>query len=150
MRGRKLFLRGDQVPEDAFGMIAILRVQLVFVAFVSAVLWLPGCAKTTTTTTTTTLNSRSSAATGGVQVFYSPPTDREYEEIGLVTAQTGQTVFHDRSVDGMIEKMKAEAAKMGADAIIVRSANAGTWGLKGGGNTGFERGNSQAVAIKFK
>jgi hypothetical protein len=50
----------------------------------------------------------------------------------------------------MINKMKAEAAKMGADAIIVRSANEGTWGAKGGGNTGFERGNAQAVAIKFK
>jgi hypothetical protein len=50
----------------------------------------------------------------------------------------------------MINKLKAEAAKMGADAIIVRSATEGTWGLKGGGNTGFDRGNAQAVAIKFK
>jgi hypothetical protein len=50
----------------------------------------------------------------------------------------------------MIEKFKAEDAKMGADAIIVRSANEGTWGLKGRGSTGFERDNAQAVAIKFK
>jgi len=85
-----------------------------------------------------------------IQVFYSPPTDREYTELGLVTTQTGQTIFHDRSAAGMIEKLKAEAAKMEADAIIVRSANEGTWGLKGGGNTGIDRGNAQAVAIKFK
>ncbi|WP_218951113.1 hypothetical protein [Desulfoluna butyratoxydans] len=83
-------------------------------------------------------------------MFYSPPTDREYVELGLVTTQTGQTIFHDRSAEGMIEKLKEEAAKLGADAVIVRSANEGTWGLKGGGTTGFDRGNAQAVAIKFK
>ena len=104
------------------------------------------CAKTTTTA----VNPQNTGAEGEVQVFYSPPTDREYTEIGLVTTQTGQTIFHDRSAEGMINKLKAEAAKMGADAIIVREANEGTWGLKGGGNTGFERGNAQAVAIKFK
>ena len=105
-----------------------------------------GCTKTTVTP----INSQQAMGEGAVQVFYSPPVDREYTEIGLVTTQTGQTIFHDRSAEGMIEKLKSEAAKVGADAIIVREANEGTWGLKGGGNTGFERGNAQAVAIKFK
>ena len=100
-------------------------------------------------TTATPINAESSPA-NAIQVFYSPPTDRQYTELGLVTTQTGQTILHDRSAQGMIEKLKAEAAKMGADAIVVRSLNEGTWGLKGGGNTGFERGNAQAVAIKFK
>ncbi len=90
------------------------------------------------------------SATSHIQVLYSQPNNREYEELGLVTAQTGQTILHDRSINGMIERLKVEALKMGADAIIVRSANAGTWGLKGGGNTGFDRGHAQAVAIKFK
>ena len=116
------------------------------IVLLAAVLGLTACVKTTTTP----INPQSSAAAGGVQVFYSPPTDRAYTEIGLVTTQTGQTIFHDRSAEGMINKMKAQAAKMGADAIIVRSANEGTWGLKGGGNTGFDRGNAQGIAIKFK
>ena len=116
------------------------------IVLLAAVLGLTACVKTTTTP----INPQSSAAAGGVQVFYSPPTDRAYSEIGLVTTQTGQTIFHDRSAEGMINKMKAQAAKMGADAIIVRSANEGTWGLKGGGNTGFDRGNAQGIAIKFK
>lgn len=107
---------------------------------------LTACVKTTTTP----INQETSAATGGVQVLYSPPADRAYTELGLVTTQTGQTIFHDRSASGMIAKLQAEAAKLGADAIIVRSVNEGTWGPKGGGNTGFERGNAQAVAIKFK
>ncbi len=114
--------------------------------FLLAFIGLTSCVKTTTTNV-----NPDNSATGGVQVFHSPPTDREYTELGLVTTQTGQTIFHDRSAQGMINKLKAEAAKMGADAIIVRSANEGTWGLKGGrGNTGFDRGNAQAVAIKFK
>lgn len=89
------------------------------------------------------------AARKDVQVFYSPPADRKYIEIGLVTTQTGQFIWNDRSAQGMIDKLKAEAAKMGADAIIVRSANEGTWGFTGGGHAGFSRGNAQGVAIKF-
>ena len=117
----------------------------IIVSLVAA-LGLTACVKTTTTP----VNSQNSAVAGGVEVLYSPPTDREYTELGLVTTQTGQTIWHDRSAQGMIKKLQDQAAKMGADAIIVRSANEGTWGLKGGGNTGFERGNAQGVAIKFK
>ena len=121
----------------AIGRLVVLSVVL---------LGLVACVKTTTTPT----NSQNTAVSGGIQVFYSPPTDRPYTELGLVTTQTGQTVFHDRSASGMIEKLKAEAAALGADAIIVRSVEEGTWGVKGGGTTGFDRGNSQAIAIKFK
>jgi hypothetical protein len=121
-------------------------VRIGLAAAIAAILGFTACVKTTSTT----VNPQNSGGAGDVQVFYSPPTDREYTELGLVTTQTGQTILHDRSAEGMIEKLKAEAGKMGADAIIVRSANEGTWGLKGGGNTGFERGNAQAVAIKFK
>ena len=128
-------------------MTAFFHTRLSLVTFLASILVL---ATACTKTTTTPVNPENSVAAGGVQVFYSPPTDREYTELGLVTTQTGQTIFHDRSAEGMINKLKGEAAKMGADAIIVRSANEGTWGFKGGGNTGFERGNAQAVAIKFK
>ena len=75
--------------------------------------------------------------------------DRAYTELGLITSRTGQTIFHDRSAGGMIERMRARAASMGADAIIVRSASEGTWGLQGGGHTGFDRGNAEAVAIRY-
>ena len=126
-------------------MNKIFRNQTRLLVLFTMLLIMMSCEKTTTTT----VNADSSVA-NAIQVFYNPPTDREYTELGLVTTQTGQTIFHDRSAAGMIEKLKAEAGRMGADAIIVRSANEGTWGLKGGGNTGFDRGNAQAVAIKFK
>ena len=111
-----------------------------------AVVSLTGCVKTSGTE----INAEQMAAVSHIQVFYTPPTDREYNELGLVTTQTGQTIFHDRSAEGMIIKLQEQADKMGADAIIVREATEGSWGLKGGGNTGFDRGNAQAVAIKFK
>lgn len=82
-----------------------------------------------------------------VQVLFTAP-QQPYQELGLVMTQTGQTIFHDRSAEGMIEKMRIKAAEMGADAIIVRTADEGTWGYKGG-TTGFDRGKSQAIAIKF-
>jgi len=50
----------------------------------------------------------------------------------------------------MINKFKAEVVKLGADAIIAGYANEGTWGIKGGGNTGFDRGNARAIPIKFQ
>ncbi len=123
----------------------LFRNRVWVIVFMAMVFGIISCTKTTVTP----VNSGNTVAST-IQVFYSPPTDREYTELGLVTTQTGQTIFHDRSAEGMIEKLKVEAAKMGADAIIVRSANEGTWGLKGGGHTGFDRGNAQAVAIKFK
>lgn len=60
--------------------------------------------------------------------------------MGLITTQTGQTILHDRSAEGMINKLKDQAAQMGADAIIAHSANEGTWGVKGVGNTGYDVG----------
>ena len=123
-----------------------LLATIRLIVLLAALLGLTACVKTTTSS----INPQSSAGAGSVQVFYSPPANREYTELGVVTTQTGQTIFHDRSAAGMIEKLKEQAAKMGADAIIVRSANEGTWGLKGGGNTGFERGNAQGIAIKLK
>lgn len=122
------------------------RTQLCLFTLLFAIVGLTGCVKTTATRTP----QGSATGSENVEVLYSAPTDREFTEIGLVTTQTGQTIFHDKSAEGMISKLRMEAAQMGADAIIVRSANEGTWGLKGGGNTGFERGNAQAVAIKFK
>ena len=127
-------------------MRSILSYALKFGILLAVAAGLAGCVKTTTTTQAAPMD----AAAAAVQVLYSPPTDRPYTELGLVSTQTGQTIFHDRSAQGMIQKLQQEAAKLGADAIIVRGVKEGSWGLKGGGSTGFDRGNADAVAIKFK
>jgi hypothetical protein len=127
-------------------MNLIARGLLIPAVLLAALAGMSGCVKTTTTTQAAPAGSAAAA----VQVLYSPPTDRQYNELGLVTTQSGQTVFHDRSAQGMIAKLQEEAAKLGADAIIVRGMKEGSWGLKGGGNTGFDRGNADAIAIKFE
>ena len=115
--------------------------QLSLVTLLTIALGFSACEKTTTThinpqgtaAPKSTAAPMTAAPVKDVQVFYSMqslPPDRPYKELGLVTTQTGQTIFHDRSAEGMINKLKAEAAKMGADAIIVRSANEGTWGSR--------------------
>jgi len=40
--------------------------------------------------------------------------------------------------------------KLGADAIIVRGMKESSWGPQRGGTSGFDRGNADAAAIKFK
>ncbi|WP_122032076.1 hypothetical protein [Aliivibrio sp. EL58] len=116
---------------------------LIKIIFLTSSLFFLGCAKTTTVTNQNEVTSHS------VEVFYSPPTERTYTELGMINTQTGQTIFHDRSNEGMVKKLQDEAEKLGADAIIVRASKEGTWGVKGGGTTGFERGNAEAIAIKF-
>jgi PBP1b-binding outer membrane lipoprotein LpoB len=108
---------------------------LIKIVVIVSTLLFVGCAKTTTVTNQSEVTSHS------VEVFYSPPTERTYTELGMINTQTGQTIFHDRSNEGMVKKLQDEAEKLGADAIIVRASKEGT--------TGFERGNAEAIAIKF-
>lgn len=84
-----------------------------------------------------------------VQVLFSQP-ETSYVEIGMVTTQSGQSIFHDRSAEGVIERLREEAASIGADAIIVTDMAEGAWEHTGGGKTGFTRGKGQAVAIRYK
>ena len=87
-------------------MVELLR-NTMQSAIVASLLLIGGCAKTTTTNTSEVNGTGSS-----VQVLYSEPTDRKYTELGLVTTQTGQTIFHDRSAEGMITKLKIEAENL--------------------------------------
>ncbi|MCK9276246.1 MAG: hypothetical protein M0P57_14295 [Syntrophales bacterium] len=56
---------------------------------------------------------------GPVKVFTSPPTDIQYEEIGLVASSGGI----DLQWTHLIEAMQKEASAYGANAIILISSN---------------------------
>lgn len=100
---------------------------------------LTGCTQT---------NIAQSVPASSVQVLYSAPSSQNYQELGLVTTTTGQTIFSKRSSSDIITNMQDKASKLGADAIIVRSVVEGTWGLQGEG-TGFSKGSGEALAIRF-
>ena len=81
-----------------------------------------------------------------IDVITSPPTDRAYEEIALLDAKGGQFIWSDRGTSGVIEQMKKEARKVGADAIIVRSTEGGSYNW---GQGGWNRAHADAVAIRY-
>ena len=57
---------------------------------------------------------------GFVKVYFEMPTDIEYDEIGIVSVNSGE--FEDES-SILIRKMQKEAAKVGANAIIIVSSS---------------------------
>lgn len=56
-----------------------------------------------------------------VQVLYSPPQQRPYESIGIVSAKRYKPGWTDPSVSDAIPQLQAAGAQIGADAVIVRS-----------------------------
>ena len=53
---------------------------------------------------------------GIVQVFYSPPENTKYEQIGILSSQGGEI----NQWTGLIKAMQKKAAKNGANAIIIQ------------------------------
>ena len=84
------------------------------------------------------------------EVIYLEKIDRPYETIGEVIVNTERR----RTIDDVLDKIKYEAAVLGADAITnIRSDSTGTWKripahdlLK----NGYVRANYSATAVIFK
>lgn len=53
---------------------------------------------------------------------YAARTDvtRPYEAVCLISSESGRTLFNDRSDEGRIEAVKAQACACGADAVVMR------------------------------
>lgn len=80
-----------------------------------------------------------------IQVFATDP-KQEFEEIAIVTAKGGQTIFEGSDMDTMLPLMKTEACRVGADGLILKNAAGG--GMNWVGPK--DRGNASGVAIKLK
>jgi hypothetical protein len=81
-----------------------------------------------------------------IEVLSAPPTDKKFEEVALIDAKGAQHTFADRSTAGVIEQLKAEARKVGADAIVIRSTEGGNYNW---GQGGWDRAKADAIAIRF-
>lgn len=86
----------------------------------AAALALSAC---TTYQVTPVTNSTPGTRSGQVDVLYTNPT-RPFQVIGMVSAKKYKPGFSDPTVSDGIPQLRAAAAEVGADAVIVRSHNA--------------------------
>jgi hypothetical protein len=82
-----------------------------------------------------------------IEILGSKPTDRKHEDVCIINAKGGQTIFNAKDSSDLLEKIKQDARKCGADAIIIRSSEDRTWKASEGG--GFEQAKSSELAIRF-
>ena len=79
-----------------------------------------------------------------MRVLTQPPTDKKYDELGIVSGVSGQAWWQGKDLDSMLPDMKTEACKLGADTLVIKNVEAG--GMAWIQNT---QGKASAVAIKF-
>lgn len=94
------------------------RARLILAAVAAAFL-----ASCTTYQVTPVTNAAPGTRSGQVDVLYSDP-QRPYQVIGMVSAKKYKPGFSDPTVSDGIPQLRAAAAQVGADAVIVRSHNA--------------------------
>ena len=80
-----------------------------------------------------------------IEVLSQTPT-RAHEEVCLLNARGGQSVFESKSVEGLLPDLKAKACACGADAIVIKNSK------EGGYNFGdsADRAEASATAIRYK
>jgi len=79
-----------------------------------------------------------------IDVLGSAP-ERKHEDVCIISAKGGQTVFNAKASGDLIEKMKVDARKCGADAIIIRQAEDRTWKP----SEGITQAQSMVLAIRY-
>jgi opacity protein-like surface antigen len=105
------------------------RSVLLLLAF--AVLTIAACATGSAVVTGTT---RDPIASEQVRLYLEPPAD--FEVIGLVSASSGAGWNEQGSVNYAIEELKKQAAKLGANGVLLVSTGDKTTTVVGGNSTG--------------
>ena len=62
-----------------------------------------------------------------IEVLASKPEDRKHEDLCIINAKGGQTIFNAKTSGDLLETIKKDARKCGADAIIIRDTEDRTW-----------------------
>jgi hypothetical protein len=106
------------------------RVALVLLAF--AVATITACASGSAIVTG---NTRAPIASEQVKIYLEPPAD--FEVIGLVSASSDAGWTEQGSVDYAIGELKNQAAKLGANGVLLVSSGDKTTTVIGGYGTGF-------------
>lgn len=81
-----------------------------------------------------------------IDLLASPPQDRKYEDVCMINAKGGQTIFNAKTSGDLIEAMKKDARNCGADAIILGFSEDRAWKPFDGGVT---QAKSTVLAIRY-
>ena len=106
------------------------RATLILLSF--AVVSIAACASGSAIVTGTT---RAPISSEQVRLYLEPPAD--FEVIGLVSASSDAGWTEQGSVDYAIEELKNQAAKLGANGVLLVSSGDKTTTVVGGYGTGF-------------
>jgi hypothetical protein len=79
-----------------------------------------------------------------IEILGSKP-DRKHEDVCIISAKGGQTIFNAKAAGDLIEKMKEDARKHGADAIIIQDVEDRTWKP----TQGVGQAKSSVLAIRY-
>ena len=106
------------------------RFRLVLLTFA-----IPAIAACASGSSIVTGSTRAPIASEKVRLYLEPPAD--FEVIGLVSASSDAGWTEQGSVDYAIEELKKQAAKLGANGVLVVSSGDKTTTVVGGYGTGF-------------
>jgi len=81
-----------------------------------------------------------------IEILGSKPEDRKHEDVCIINAKGGQTVFNAKTSGDLIEAMKKDARKCGADAIIIQGSEDRAWKPL---QVGVTQSKSAVLAIRF-
>ena len=106
------------------------------------VLFLTGCASTSMSKLK---HYPSKASNCQIEVLTQKP-DKKFEEIALLNARSGQSIFESKTVHSLLPKLKKSACQAGGDAIIITNSKEGGYNFGGPA----DRANASATVIKYK
>jgi hypothetical protein len=81
-----------------------------------------------------------------IEILGSKPKDRKHVDVCIINAKGGQTIFNAKTAGDLLETIKKDARKCGADAIIIKGSEDRAWKPFQGGVT---QANSSVLAIRF-
>ena len=107
----------------------------------TAFLFLTGCA---TTNVTKLKTYKPKPENCKIRIFSQKP-ERKFEEIALLNARGGQSIFEGKTVNSLLPDLKKKACLAGGDAIIIKSSKDGGYNSAGPA----DRASVNASVIKF-
>jgi hypothetical protein len=120
------------------------KANIKFIIVAAVVIICQGCAATNVTRLGSTAYDPKPLGCN-IEVLTVVPTGKKFEELCLLSARGGQSIFESKSVHGLIPDMKDKACQCGADAIILKDSKEGGYNFAGSA----DRAQASATAVRY-